>query len=137
VDLSAILYAVVSLAGLAFLIARTAGTRLNRSASQDARTFGSPPPGEAVGPVGDGAGREPDGEEAEEGAEPVEAPGLEPVPESPVDGVLAESPPVAAAESRRSGRGWGRIRRLPPLKQAIVLAELLGRPKALDRERFP
>lgn len=136
-DLSAILYVVVSLAGLAFLVARMAGPRPDRHVNQNVRGFGSPPPDAAVGPVGDGAGREPGGEGAEEGPVPVEAPGLEPVPESPVHAVLVGTPPAAAAESRRSGRGWGRIRRLPPLKQAIVLAELLGRPKALDEERFP
>jgi hypothetical protein len=45
----------------------------------------------------------------------------------------------AAADDRGSvrGLGWARIRNLSPLKRAIVLSELLGKPKALSEEHLP
>ena len=51
-----------------------------------------------------------------------------------VDASTADRTGAGAQGSRG---GWSRIMSLPPLKRAIVLSELLGKPKALSEERFP
>jgi hypothetical protein len=44
---------------------------------------------------------------------------------------------VTDFEKRGRSKGLERVQALPPLKRAIVLSELLGKPKALEEPRFP
>jgi hypothetical protein len=151
-DLEAIIYIIVIFAGLVGFIVRVARPRLWRKVMD----VGAAP---ARGPAGvEPLEGEPAGERVEmtpqeshgtgvtqDAGLPAEVeprtrarleaePAILPAPApAAVDKTAAER---EGAEVRGNG-GWSRIMRLPPLKRAIVLSELLGKPKALSEERFP
>jgi hypothetical protein len=56
---------------------------------------------------------------------------------APFPAAAASAGEREGAESPGSRGGWSRVMRLPPLKRAVVLSELLGKPKGLSDERFP
>jgi hypothetical protein len=75
-------------------------------------------------------------EEPEE--EPVTAAAAAPIPSRPVVILPPEPPPLvqprapASAAALAAPGGLQRLRRLPPLQQAVVWAEILGPPRGLQ-----
>jgi hypothetical protein len=93
-------------------------------------------------------GRKPAGVEPEDAGEDVphwlvkKAPKPVPVPRKPSPAVLG-SPPVPLAgidkapvpgetRDQRTGGFWGTLEKLPPLKRAVILADILGPPKGIS-----
>jgi hypothetical protein len=67
-------------------------------------------------------------ERVSQGAFPVQDAGRE-TGESPFASAASREEDVRPRRHAPGGRGWDNIRRLPPLKKAVVLAELLGKPR--------
>jgi hypothetical protein len=164
--LDAIIYIIVFLAGFVGLIVRLANPRLKRQwANETAKRFKPAAPDAAADFAEEGAGREVEEERMGGESGPFEKPEHAPALPLPVSRVQVEHPTatstgpgdmgsgifgtavqssvekpavrVGGADVGRSERGWARIQSLSPLKKAIILSELLGRPKALDEDRPP